>query len=1018
LVTKCRLVARERLIELAGKRWSHRVVTITAGPGFGKSVLVAQATAENALAPRGAELVLACTAADRSPAHFLGRLAELIGPERCGRSPQSVDRLTAELSRRWPMGVCVVLDDVHHVTSTRDGEQMLARLVDGAPEPVRFLLAGRRPVRGISRMRAAGEVVDVQERDLALTATESAELARLHGVDPAALDATGGWPAVAALAASYGIHGATEYVWDTVVDHLDDRERRVVATAAAIGRTDEELLTAALADGHDEPAGVLNRLPLVGRTDEGEFVVHDLWQRLVASVLDDEERTAVVDRTVVMLVERQEYERAFELCATHDRWARAADVLTACCRRGHPDVGGHVLAGWLDALPAARWDEPEGLLLRGLVGRVTDPFGDETARVLQRAAEAYRAAGDVAGEVAAASELGLVLRNQDRCDDFIRLLARASELDAAGHPEVGGMMAFTRALMAEFNGDERQVIVELESAPPGSLGREWRALVAFRIATSYLTLGEERPLLDAAERCVELAGGSTSRHILALARWYTGDPQPALAALDAIVADTSRSRLDAVALGSFATMVLAATGRLTEASERLAATEAAADGPLAVLMRGYLVGIRALVAAAHGDDEEARRVLEDCLAEQPLDGHVGWRMASRWLALAYVLVPSARPAIDASDLGDVHRRRVAVARAIVAAREGTPVHPAFLAELRPGLVATTVPLRWAMELAGRLHEAGVAVGREIAETLFALHGQPAKEALRLVADHPVRPIAAGARKLLAALVLAPRHPVRVDVLGPATLRVDDEVSTDVDWQRERVRALLLFLVVHGPARREQIVDALWPDLDPDAAQRNLRVTLTYLQRVLEPDRRKGEAPFFLRQSGSTLTLAGAPHLAVDLYEFESLVERADDADRRGIPSVALELLEQAVDRWRGGCLGEVAYEEWAQSRVTDVTARFVRAAVRAGELNLATGHTDAARRHARRALAADRWSEPGHRVLIAAAIADGDRGLAVRALDECEKSLAELGVEPGPETLMLRRRLYAREAGQGLARSA
>jgi DNA-binding SARP family transcriptional activator len=1005
-------------VELAAKRWSHRVVTVVAGPGFGKSVLVAQATAENALAPRGAEVVIACTPADRSSAHFLGRLAVAIDPVDRGRSAPTADRLLAELARRWPMGVCLVLDDVHHVAASADSERLLTRLITDAPAAVHFLLAGRRPVRGLSRLRAMGEIVDIGERELTLSPEETDELARLHGAERAELQSAGGWPAVAAVAATYGINGATEYVWDTVIDHLDDRERRVLAAAAAIGRTDAEILAAALDDGEHDAASILDRIPLVDRTDAGQFVVHDLWHRLVAGALGADERRAVVSRAVDALSMRHDDEPAFALCAAHGMWERAARVVTGSFRRGHADVAPHVLTGWLEALPRERWEEPEGLLLRGMVGRIRDPFGEQTADLLQRAADRYRADGDVTGEVAAANELVYVLRNQGRCEAIPGLLARAAELHAAGHHEVDGLVALGRGLMAEFAGDDRQLVAELEAVPPGSLSRDWQAVVAFRLAIGHLTLGDEHAMIGAAGRCVELAGGSTARHVLALARWFAGDPRPALASCDSIAADAGRTRVDAVALGSFATMVLASAGRVDEAVARLAATERAATGPLALLMRGYLVGIRALVAAAGGDDGSARATLESALADAPIDGNHGWRMASRWVALAYVLVPASRPQIDRCELGAVHRRRVAVARAVAAAREGAPFEKAALADVRPELVATTVPLPWAMQLTGRLHADGLALGREIGELLFDLYGQPAKEALRLASERAERRVASGARKLLAALTVAPRHQVRLDVLGPTVLRIDGEVSCDLDWQRERVRALLLFLVVHGPVRRDQIVDALWPDLDPEAAHRNLRVTLTYAQRVLEPERRKGEAPFFLRQSGTTLALVGPPHLTVDLLEFESLVERADDTDRRGIPSVALELLEAAVTLWRGNCLADVAYEEWAQAVGQEHTGRFVRAAVRAGELNLATGHTAAARRHARRALAADSWCEAAHRVLIAAALADDDRGGAARALDDCEKMLADLGVEPGLETAMLRRRLYAPTPARALAESA
>ena len=44
---------------------------------------------------------------------------------------------------------------------------------------------------------------------------------------------------------------------------------------------------------------------------------------------------------------------------------------------------------------------------------------------------------------------------------------------------------------------------------------------------------------------------------------------------------------------------------------------------------------------------------------------------------------------------------------------------------------------------------------------------------------------------------------------------------------------------------------------PLMADRNLRVTLAYLQKVVEPDRRKGELPFFLRQDGDLVACRAA-----------------------------------------------------------------------------------------------------------------------------------------------------------------
>src|SRR5262249_46059298 len=220
------LIQRPRLVELMAARWSRRVVVVVAGPGFGKSVLLAQAAAENGLAPRGVDVMVRCTDADAAPGHLVRRIADAIGVRAAtDLSPVSFARLFAELSRRWPLGVCLMIDDAHLATSTGDAARLLARLVAEAPLSVHFVLACRRRPRGLSGLRAAGEVVEIDEAALALDACELQEFARTHRVEGASLSHLGGWPAAVSLAATYGLVGATEYVWESVLDHLSTEER-------------------------------------------------------------------------------------------------------------------------------------------------------------------------------------------------------------------------------------------------------------------------------------------------------------------------------------------------------------------------------------------------------------------------------------------------------------------------------------------------------------------------------------------------------------------------------------------------------------------------------------------------------------------------------------------------------------------------------------------------------------------------------------------------------------------------
>ena len=998
------LVSRPRLLELMAARWHTGAVSLTAGPGFGKSVLLEQTLAENRLSPRGVDVAVVCRPNDQSPLRLLGRIAQTAGLEAC---PPSVEGLLCELSKRWPLGVCVLLDDVHLLGEDSDGARVVSALVSQTAPPVHIVLAGRRRLRGLSGARMSGELVELDEDDLVLTEAEIAELASLHDADPSTLAPFGGWPAAVAIAAVYDIAGADDYVREAVLDHLEPGQRRLLAVAAALGGVDDDLLRRAIDDPCLDPAEVLADLPLVRRSAQGSFEVHDLWRRVVGNP-DDGDVDGCVMSAVDVLIERDEFDRGFRLCVDHQDWDRAAGVLHACCRRGHSEVPSELLTEWLAAWPDERRDSPDELLLRGLLGRVNDPFGPATAELLEGSLEGYRAVGNVPGEIAAGVELVYVLRNQGRFDVILTFLARALELDAAGHAAAAGPAAMARALSAELAGDDREFLARLDSIPPASLSQGWETVIAFRRTVSHLILGDERQMLEAAERCAALAGESNDRHVLALAQWFAGDPSLALDTCDEIVAGAARSQVDGVFLGTIASLVLAHAGRVDDAIAQLDATMRAAAGPLSPLLEGAVLGVRALLAVATGDDEAARQLLSDAVCQHPLDDRTGWRMAARWLPLAYVLVPSTRRHLDRQELGTVHRRRIAVARAVAAVRDGRGVSREQLCEVTPQTVATTVPLPWAMALASRIANDGDPFGRRLAEYLLELYGEPAKQALRATTEHPSRPVAAGARKLLGDVVVAPRHQIRLDVLGPVELRVGDGVASNLHWNRDRVRSLLLYLALHTPCQREQVAEALWPRLDPDAADRNLRVTLTYLQQVLEPDRRKGEASYFVQQVGSTLALAGEPCFSADAREFERVTASAEDADHRGVPSAALDLFEHALSLWRGPCLSDVAYEEWAQAACQRLSGGYVAAATRAAELRLAGGGHAAATRLASRVLEVDPWHEPAHCLLVAAALASGDAARAARAMADLDAMLTDLGLAPSRQTDQLRRCLDER----------
>src|SRR5690349_2326860 len=61
---------RLRLVRLLEGRWDRAVTLLVAGPGFGKTTVLAQAVRAHQVAPRGIDVWVSCQAAHEDPACF------------------------------------------------------------------------------------------------------------------------------------------------------------------------------------------------------------------------------------------------------------------------------------------------------------------------------------------------------------------------------------------------------------------------------------------------------------------------------------------------------------------------------------------------------------------------------------------------------------------------------------------------------------------------------------------------------------------------------------------------------------------------------------------------------------------------------------------------------------------------------------------------------------------------------------------------------------------------------------
>jgi LuxR family transcriptional regulator, maltose regulon positive regulatory protein len=322
---------------------------------------------------------------------------------------------------------------------------------------------------------------------------------------------------------------------------------------------------------------------------------------------------------------------------------------------------------------------------------------------------------------------------------------------------------------------------------------------------------------------------------------------------------------------------------------------------------------------------------------------------------------------------------------------------ALLARLGPAAVAELQPLARSRDDRCRLRAV---------ELLAEIGGPSARAALtRAARGSRMRPSAARAEEELAR---APQLPLRIETLGSMRVAVGEMEITSEKWRSARARRLFQFLLVHRfrwvPA--EVVIEALWPEADPDKARINLWQNVYQLRRTLEPELPEPRASRYVRVAESGYRLEPGEGHTCDAEEVEEAVGKADRLAASGRVRAAEPLYARALELYQGEFLAEFPYEEFLASRREHLREIHLRACGRLAALRASARAWAEVVPLCRRALSEDPYREEHHVRLIEALISLGHRREALDAWRDFEARISgELQLPTSPRMLALAERI-------------
>lgn len=247
----------------------------------------------------------------------------------------------------------------------------------------------------------------------------------------------------------------------------------------------------------------------------------------------------------------------------------------------------------------------------------------------------------------------------------------------------------------------------------------------------------------------------------------------------------------------------------------------------------------------------------------------------------------------------------------------------------------------------------------------------------------------------------PGYALYLRLLGPFTLYMGIDEVNDRKWQRDKSKELFVYLYLqnHRYVPKEELIQSLWGESDTKKLDRDFKVTLNSLLKVLEPNRQAREESYFILRKQSMYRLNPNAHVESDVRDFNRF---AQNAIEEVSPHLSKDLLLKAVHLYKGELFENRITIEWISSEREKTQQLFIQVLERLSQTYTRLKEFEKTIYWAEKLLTYDSTWEEAYRLLMFAYYQLQNRSQSVKWYDRCVQVLEnELNIEPMPTTIQM-----------------